>query len=123
MRFETVNRGSSNNFLAGAIAFCLSDNPSLLSQVGGQRVIVVIGILQRVRQNKVGLDTAIHIRQTKQRLFIGAQRIVADIKEFDAGAQDLGGGLRLFATDLLHRLLGHVAFTPQFGGLAALAKG
>ena len=86
-------------------------------------MIVVIGIVQGVRQDKVGLDTAIHIRQTKQRLFIGAQRIVADIKEFDAGAQDRGGGLRLFATHLLHRLLGHVAFAPQFGGLAALAKG
>ncbi len=65
VRFETVNRGSRDNFLARAIAFCLGDNPCFLGQMGGQRMIVVIGILQGVRQDKVGLDTAIHIRQTK----------------------------------------------------------
>ena len=48
-------------------------------------MIVVIGILQGVRQDKVGLDTAIHPPDEIASLYRRAA-IVADIKEFDAGA-------------------------------------
>jgi len=85
-------------------------------------MVVVVGVLQRVSQDKVRLHATINIGQTEQRLFIGAQRIIADIKELDAGAEDIGGGLRLLLADLLHRLFGHVAFAPQFGRFATLAE-
>ncbi len=121
VRFETVNR-EQRQFSRRAIAFCSGDNPCFLGQMGGQRMIVVIGSCRSASgQSGAGYGDT-HPPDEIASLY----RRAADNRRYQRIRRwrpDRGGGLRLFATHLLHRLLGHVAFTPQFGGLAALAKG
>lgn len=85
-------------------------------------MVIVVRVLQRVRQHKVRLHAAIDVRQTEQRLFIGAQRVVAEIEKFDAGAEDLRCGLRFAAAGRLHFGLAHLTLAPQLGRFATLAK-
>lgn len=86
-------------------------------------MIVVIGIVQGVCQDKVGLDMVIYICQMKQCFFIGVQWIVIDIKEFDVGVQDCGGGLCFFVMYLFYCFFGYVVFMLQFGGFVVFVKG
>ncbi|MNZ99906.1 hypothetical protein D3C78_1192500 [compost metagenome] len=71
MRFEQVHRRRTDDGFTWAIAFCLGDNAGLLSQVAGQRVIVVVRIFLRMGQHKVRLYFSEYVGQAEQRLFIG----------------------------------------------------
>lgn len=85
-------------------------------------MIVVIGILHGVGQDKARLHSTINIRQAEQGLFVGTQRIVTNIKKLHAGPENVGSSLRFFPTMMFYRFFSHIAFAPQFSGLPALAE-
>ncbi|MNR68394.1 hypothetical protein D3C85_1929220 [compost metagenome] len=49
-------------------------------------------------EDELRLHATEHIGQAKQRFLVRTHRIIANVKELDTGPQNIGGGLRLFAT-------------------------
>src|SRR5690606_36138312 len=74
-------------------------------------------------QDECRLHVAVYVYQPEQGFVTDAHGIVAQIKEFDLGAQHIGGLLRFFATGFLYLLeRNFAAFAPQLGRFATLSK-
>ncbi|MNF83008.1 hypothetical protein D3C84_653210 [compost metagenome] len=123
MRFKAVDRWRTDDFFTGLITFRLGDDARLLGQVHGQRMVVVVRVFDRVTEHEIRLHATKHIGQTKQRFFVSAHRIVADVEEFHARAKDLRCGFRLVATCGFDLVFRHLAFAPELGRFTPFAIG
>jgi hypothetical protein len=123
MRFEAVDRRRTDDFLTWLVAFGLGNDPCFLGQVGGQRMIVVVGVLERMAQHEFGLHSTKHVREAEQGVLVGAHRVIADVEKFDAGAQNVRSRLSFLATSRLDLVFSHFrALAPQLGRLPAFAE-
>lgn len=91
--------------------------------MGGERVVEIVGILERVGQREGGLERPVEIGQAIDDLVVDAHGIVAEVPELDLGAENARRLLRLGAPDALDLVERHFALAPKLGQLAALAIG
>ena len=76
----------------------LRDDARVLREIGHSGVIVVVDVLLGVRKHEGGMDRAIDVDETEQRVSREIERVVAEVPELNVGdAQLLGRRLGLLA--------------------------
>ena len=122
MRLEQKNRRRTQNLSARIVAVRLRHDARLLREVRSQRMIEIVGILQRVRQNKLRLKLAINLHQLVQRVFAKPHRIIAHVDENCPCAQNLRRSHGFLLPHRLYFFDRHAWLAPKFCRFAALPK-
>src|SRR5579871_4139571 len=85
-------------------------------------VIGIVGVASGMREDEFGLEMAKFGDQSVEEFGSGGERVVAGIEETDFRAEDIGGGLRFVAAELLDLVDGHAGLFPGTLTFAALAE-
>jgi len=104
------------------VAHRLRHDPRLLCIRRGCRMIDVVGIFQRMGENKTRIELAVDVGQAFHMGLAKTQRIVTGIEEFDLGAERGRGPFRLVLAAGLDLRERHARLSPGKLGLAALAE-
>src|SRR5580700_5783915 len=91
----------------------LRNNPGLLCHSAGQRMIKIVGVVQRVRQNEPWAQFSIDVGELIEHTVINPQGIVADIKELRLRAENLSRSQSLLLASCLDSLDRHTPFRPE----------
>ena len=91
----------------------LRDDPGLLREAGGFRMIEIIRIREGVGEHEGGHQLAIMSDEVEEDLVAEAQRIVAEIHEHHLAAEDGGRGFGFAAAIRLDALERHALLAPE----------
>src|SRR5579883_1064007 len=67
VRLEQEDRRRAEHALAGSMPMRLGDDPRMLSEIADRRVIAIVGVLARMRQDEKRMDRAIEVDQPEER--------------------------------------------------------
>src|ERR1700684_1621490 len=113
MRFKEKNRWRPENGNSGLMAVRLRNDAGFLGGMGSERVIEVIRVVERMREDEFRTEFAIQGSETIKDGIFDAHGIVADVEELDLGAEHVGGSKRFVSAirfDLVHR---HARLPPE----------
>ena len=122
MRLEQEHRRRAQDRGRRVVAVRLRDDARFLRHPRRQRMVEVVRVVQRVRQDELRPEIAVERREPVEHLVGDPHRVVADVEKDRPGAQDVRGAHGLVLPRRLHFLDRHSGVAPQLGGLAALAE-
>ena len=97
------------------MAMRLRQDAGVLGEIGDRGMIVVVGVLARMREHEGRTNRAKHIDEAEQRALRQADRVVAEIPELDIRHPQCPRrclGLRF--SFRLHAIQRHAGLAPQF---------
>src|SRR5215472_17913114 len=79
MRLEQENGWRADYRRAGLVSVSLGHDTSFLRHMGCKRMVEIVGISQRVRENEFGTDFPVKGRQLIKNAVLGSHRVVAQV--------------------------------------------